>query len=550
MRPRFPIGLLLLLAVSAAGQAPPLVESIDVRVVNVDVVVTDRAGNPVPNLTKDDFEIIEENKAQTITNFEEISAGTATAATTPNAPAATDIAPPRPRSFLIFVDNGSIQPQMRKPLVDTLQRFVDQLRPPDVVSVVSWGHGIHIVAPLTSDKGMLRMAIQRLATMALPTTVHNDLSRVQRQCTKSLNMALTGRMQMTAAYIECIAEARRETSAATNDSRQVLQGIDIALAMIADAPGKRSLIVAGAQMPRNPGATIYAWANQLFTPYLSGFNAPHERPEVRESEQQNLIDQVARRASERGVTLYMLAATTPAGMNDPSSPDYTPDRGVGFLHQRDTEDSFSEMASQTGGFAAGTSQLQRALQAIDRETSSYYSLGYRPAGEWRGPRVITVRMKNKEHAARTRRTVAPRDAGATMRDRVIANVFRSTEETKWKIAVRAGKPQRAGRGMFTVPIEVRMAPTLTLLPQGNDLAGGFEVFISVGNESGALSDMFRHVQGVRMAKSDEAAFRATPVVFTASLTVRGGENLLSVGVMDQVTNTAGFARAEIVAKEP
>jgi hypothetical protein len=101
-----------------------------------------------------------------------------------------------------------------------------------------------------------------------------------------------------------------------------------------------------------------------------------------------------------------------------------------------------------------------------------------------------------------------------------------------------------------VPIEVLMAPILTLLPQGNDVAGGYEVYISVGNESGALSDMFHHAQGVRMAKGEEAAFRVKPIVFTASLTVRGGENLLSLGVMDRVTNEAGFARTEIVAKEP
>jgi VWFA-related protein len=550
MRPLFSVVLLLLLAVSAAGQSPPLVESIEVRVVNVDVVVTDRAGNAVPNLTKDDFEILEEKKPQTITNFAEIRTGSKGAATTPNAPPAVDIAPPRPRSFLIFFDSRSIQPQMRKPLVDSLQRFVAQLRPSDVVSVVSWGRGIQIVAPLTSEKETLRMAIEQLVTMDLPTTVHNDLSRVQHQCTTSLNMARAGRMPMTAAYTECIAEARHETSDATYYSRQVLQAIDIALAMIAGAPGKRSLIVTGGEMPRNPGAAIYAWANQLFTPYLTGFNAPHERPEVRETEQQDVVNQMGRRASERGVTLYMLAATTPADVNGASSLDYTPDMGVEFLHRRDTEDSFSEIASQTGGFAAGTSQLQRALQAIDRETSSYYSLGYQPAGEWRGPRVITVRMKNKEYAARTRKTVSPRDAGETMRDRVIANVFNAPEETKWKIAVRAGKPQRAGRGTFAVPIEVRMAPTLTLLPQGNDVAGGYGVYISVGNETGGLSDMFRRVQGVRIGKGDEAAFRAKPIVFTASLTVRAGKNLLSVGVLDQVTNAAGFARAEILAKEP
>jgi hypothetical protein len=76
------------------------------------------------------------------------------------------------------------------------------------------------------------------------------------------------------------------------------------------------------------------------------------------------------------------------------------------------------------------------------------------------------------------------------------------------------------------------------------------VYISVGNESGGLSNMFHHVQGVRMTKGDEEKFRAEPIDFTASLTVREGENLLSVGVIDQLTNAAGFARAQILAKEP
>src|SRR3954452_12875404 len=48
---------------------PPLVEKIDVSVVNVDVTVTDRHGQPVAGLTRNDFEIFEDGKPQTITNF-------------------------------------------------------------------------------------------------------------------------------------------------------------------------------------------------------------------------------------------------------------------------------------------------------------------------------------------------------------------------------------------------------------------------------------------------------------------------------------------------
>src|ERR1035437_2116386 len=40
------------------------------RIVMLDVVVTDKAGNPVLGLTKDDFKVLEDGKAQVISDFE------------------------------------------------------------------------------------------------------------------------------------------------------------------------------------------------------------------------------------------------------------------------------------------------------------------------------------------------------------------------------------------------------------------------------------------------------------------------------------------------
>ena len=53
-------------------EVPKLVESIDVRVINVDVVVTDKKGNPINGLTKDDFEVLENGVAKPISNFYEV----------------------------------------------------------------------------------------------------------------------------------------------------------------------------------------------------------------------------------------------------------------------------------------------------------------------------------------------------------------------------------------------------------------------------------------------------------------------------------------------
>src|SRR5436309_15627400 len=44
-------------------------QKIDVRVINVDVAVIDAAGKAVTNLTKGDFEVLEDGQPQAVTNF-------------------------------------------------------------------------------------------------------------------------------------------------------------------------------------------------------------------------------------------------------------------------------------------------------------------------------------------------------------------------------------------------------------------------------------------------------------------------------------------------
>src|SRR5205814_1372753 len=99
----------VLLSFSLAAQEQKLAETIEVRVANIDVVVTDRAGNPVTGLTKSDFELFENGKPQTITNFYEVRgnaelavSGTGASASAPVAMAPDDI---RARRFVLCIDN-------------------------------------------------------------------------------------------------------------------------------------------------------------------------------------------------------------------------------------------------------------------------------------------------------------------------------------------------------------------------------------------------------------------------------------------------------------
>src|SRR4051794_31938448 len=48
---------------------------IDVRIINVDVVVTDRKGVPVKGLKKEDFELYENGRPVALSNFYEVAGG-------------------------------------------------------------------------------------------------------------------------------------------------------------------------------------------------------------------------------------------------------------------------------------------------------------------------------------------------------------------------------------------------------------------------------------------------------------------------------------------
>src|SRR5947209_11088162 len=96
---------------AAAALTAQVTESIDVRILNVDVTVTSK-GAPVRGLTRSDFEIFEDGRPQTITNFyasdETRTTQTAAASvSTSVAPAAAPAAPdPRfRRKVLVLVDS-------------------------------------------------------------------------------------------------------------------------------------------------------------------------------------------------------------------------------------------------------------------------------------------------------------------------------------------------------------------------------------------------------------------------------------------------------------
>ncbi len=168
---------------SSAGQAGfPLgdklsaqgVIRITVNLVQVDAVVTDSKGHPVTNLRPEDFEILEDGRPQTITNFSYIvtarpTGGGAHPAAPPAAPGMITVLPVRlepehvRRSIVVLVDDLHITFEDMYYVRRALTKFIDDaIQPGDLVAILHTSAGLGVRQQFTNDKRVLHAAVDRL----------------------------------------------------------------------------------------------------------------------------------------------------------------------------------------------------------------------------------------------------------------------------------------------------------------------------------------------------------------------------------------------------
>ena len=260
-----------------------IVETIEVRVANIDVVVTDRAGNPVSGLTKDDFELFENGKPQAITNFYEIRPGseavvistgttTSTPPATPAPKAAAVVAPEdvRARRFVFFVDNYSMQPAQRNGTLAALRRFLDtNMKASDEASLVVWAHNLDIVTPLTNDKAALLRGIDLVSQRTRAgMSAADEEEKTRRDCTQIISEVDGQFMTWDQAWIHCEGGVKAYSESVRENERALLKDLTSIVARLAGIDGRKVLIMAGAHLPEHPGRDTMLWAAQQFEQHL------------------------------------------------------------------------------------------------------------------------------------------------------------------------------------------------------------------------------------------------------------------------------------------
>src|SRR5947199_6450421 len=140
--------------VRAADDVPPSFgESIDVRVVNVEAVVTDRQGNRVTGLKPEDFRLRVDGREVPVEYFSEVRDGAALPATpeaaaqpqeakTAGGAAVQGVAEGKVGTYyLVYVDDYFSVPAHRDTVLKALKADLGRLGPDDRTAIVAYGGG-------------------------------------------------------------------------------------------------------------------------------------------------------------------------------------------------------------------------------------------------------------------------------------------------------------------------------------------------------------------------------------------------------------------------
>ena len=365
------------------GAPPPLTFKVDVNYVEIDAQVTDAQGNFVRNLTKDDFQIVENGKPQTLTVFSTVDIPVehvdpplfAKTAIPPDV--STNVRPFEGRLFVIVVDDLHTAPSRTARVRAAARLFISRyVGANDLVAVVNtsgFGSGVQ---DFTSNRA--------LALRAVDTAIGQKADSATSAALDDYYRNNSGGMVGDSTASADSNELERYTKA-----RNAL-GTMKALANYLDGiHGRRKAVVFFSE------GIDYDTTNPFAGKYAR---------EVQDSMQETIA------AATRGnVSIY---SVDPRGVTSGTEDliqiqSFPQDNSIGSTQlmeeMRVQHDNLRVLSDQTGGFAVlNQNDFTNAFGRILDDNSSYYVLGYYPANENRDGKFRNVQIKVLKPGLRVR----------------------------------------------------------------------------------------------------------------------------------------------------
>lgn len=556
------------LPLAAQDQGPDLFgEVIDVRVVNLEVVVTEK-GLRVTGLRPDDFILTVDGKEVAIEYFTEVVGGRAvvrgaeTEATT-----LPGLAPGEAvgTSYLLFVDDYFSEPIHRDRLIDKLIAQLPLLNPEDRMAIVAYdGKRVEMLSTWSQSVAGLRRALERakerqaygLERRAETRTFDSARAIIERD--EALLDGGVGGGQVTAgdeSFDRLGIDERQQIALLTDQVKRAVLAARATLRSFAGPPGRRVFMLASGGWPHSPALWLagdgtaagfedeYPWGGDLYGPLI---------------ETANRLSYTVYPIDVPG--LFSLGGTTgtgtegigaPRGLLSASAAAELAARRQRRLvdRSRDEDATLDVIARQTGGRALVNAASLEAFERIVEDTRTYYWIGFTP--DWQGDDAehrVVVKARSRGLDVRSRQSFSDLSRQTEVSMMVESSLLFGDLPGAAPLVATFGTPEKAGAGKVSLPLRIVVPlAELTFLPVPGGWRAEMELHVAVMNEGGADAEipvMPLTVQGrVPPRQGQSQAFYTT-------IKMRKRKHVVVVSLYDQLSGKIMSTRMEVDPRRP
>jgi len=417
-------------------------ETIDVRVVNVEAVVTNRGGERVRGLKAGDFRLLVDGREMPVEYFAEVAEGGAVSASGSGGPVTPGEAVGC--NYLVFIDESiSIQSQ-RDDLLKKLKLDLNLLRPADRMAVLAFdGLHIDILAPWTQDAIALTAALEiarQRPTRGTVARVH--LEAPQSEVTLLLDSAAilddgdrSGGPTVLETELAAL-EGDAVSPDAFSDARKSADAAAAALRAFEAPAGRKAMLLLS-------GAWTLQSAPRFYGPVIGA-------------------------ANRLGYSVYPIDSAQ---------------SGTFAIKFADV------LARVTGGTAIAPLD-NRFFKAAVQETGSYYWLGFTPS--WKAndrTHQVAVRMQGRGFEVRSRHGFSDLSKASEAALRTESVLLFGGAEPEKRLFVKLGAPHRRGRDL-EVPVTLGVPfEALAMTPRGKGYLAEIPLSLAAMDEKGGRSNL-------------------------------------------------------------
>jgi VWFA-related protein len=564
--------LLSILSLSAAGvraqdTPPPFGESIDVRVVNVEAVVTDHQGKRVNGLKPEDFRLRVDGKEVPIEYFSEVRDGEAGKAPgadqtkTAGGAAVQGLAEGRVGTYyLVFVDDYFSITAQRNAVLKGLKDDLGRLGPDDRMAIVAYDGGrLAMLSNWSGSPADLAQAFDR--AMARKTQGFNRRTeRTSLQNDEAFASQTVGDaapLDLTTRQVGLDDNQRAYADTLIRQIKGDVQAAVSAMRAFAAPHGRKVLLLLSGGWP---------FSVQSYT--AGGSVIPtKELPEGEE-----IYRPLASTANLLGYTLYPVDvpgvqspaadvnALPPPGADQPDGSQHAAFNavaggagpansgallgGFGNVAEHEIEGSLKYLAQETGGTPVLNSNRALALSMAREDTRSFYWLGFSPSWKHddKGHR-IQLETRRKDLQVRTRDNFLDLSRKAEVTMAVESALLFGNPPGTLRMPLRVGEIVRSQRGEIEIPVTLGLPVDLmTVVPNGNKFTAQLELRFAASDAEGNTAEI--PVVPVTLT-SDHQPTPGKVVKYETRVKLRGKADHMVVAAYDPLSGKIATAETDV-----